>query len=198
MAEDFNKIDYVERRLNSLLNNILEGTKGVGNTQSHNVEHYSTKEFIELHKKIKEMFPENNFLPNPMTIEEINKEYQYGQGYYVKTKIREIAAALGITLEVDKRSNSAPIMAQYQTQSLTQLNLQNVNNVIECVNSLQLEWEKKEEIVKLVREFDEASKKKEENKLKSIFKKIAEISPQAAGFILQYAKELGLTSLLFG
>jgi len=87
-------------------------------------------------------------------------------------------------------------MTQIQSQSATQVNLQSMNNVIECINSLQIEWEKKEELVKLTKEFEENLGKKDSGKLKSILKKVAEISPKVAGFLLEHASELGLIALL--
>ena len=192
------KIEYVRRRLNSFMNVIMEGTKGVGSTNEYNVEYYGLKQFIEFHKKINELFPDNELLPKVKTIEEIVKDYQYAQGFYLKTIIREIADVLDITLDFDKTHADSPMMAQYQNQSSTQINLQTMNNVIECINSLQIEWEKKEELVKVTKEFEENLKKKDSSKLKSILTKVAEISPKVAGFLLEHASELGETSLLFG
>ena len=198
MTSSSEKIDLVTRRLNSFMNEIMEGTKGVGDTQSHNVEYYGLKRFLEFYKQVKEMFPENDLLPTPLSMEEINKKYQYGSGFYLKATIREIADALGITLKYDKKSESGPIMAQYQNQNVSQINFQNIDNVIECVNNLQIELNKKEEIINLVREFDQAAEKKDSSKLKSILKKVAELSPKAATFLLEHASELGLMSLLLG
>ena len=97
MADETEKIDFVKRRLNSLMSEIMEGPKGVGNTDPRNLEYRTLQRLIELHEQINPMFPNNKFLPKPKTIEEVNKDYQYAQGYYVKTTIREIADALHIT-----------------------------------------------------------------------------------------------------
>lgn len=198
MNDSTDNLDFVKNRLNSIMNEIMEGIKGAGTTQSHNVESYSLKRFTELHKQIKELFPDNQFLPNPKTLEEIYKEYQYGEGYYLKSTIREIADALGIVLEFDRKPQSGPIVAQYQSQSTVQVNLQNLNNVIECINNLQLEWEKKETIVKLTREFEEAEKENNPVKLRSILKKVGELSPKAAAFLVEHAAELKILSQLLG
>ena len=199
MSELQDNIAFAERRLNSLMNEIMEGTKGVGDTQSHNVEFYSTKRFLELHKQIAEMFPLNKRIPKYLTIEEIPKKYQYGRGYYVKSTIRELADALGIKLEYDKKSESSPFMAQYQSQNVSQVNLQTLSSVIDCVNNLQMDWNTKEKVVELLKEFEqEATTEKNPSKLKSILTKVAEISPTVAGFLFQHAHELGLTKLLFG
>ena len=198
MSNENQKIEWARRRLNSFMNTVMEGTAGTGNTQPHNIEYYGLKQFREFHEKILEIFPDNEFIPKPKTDEELTKEFQHGRGFYFKTTIREIADALGITLDYDKNDESSPMMAQYQSQSTTQINLQTMHNVIECINALQIEWERKEELVKLSKEFEENLKKKDSGMLKTILKKVAEISPKVAGFLLEHASELGQVGLLFG
>jgi len=197
MSEERN-FQYVRKRLNSFMNNIMEETKGVGNTAKHNLDYYGLKQFVEFHQKVNELFPDRELVPKAKTIEEINKDYQYAQGFYLKTAIREIADALGITLDFDEAREDSPTMTQYQNQSSTQINLQSMSNVIECINSLQIGWEKKENLVKLTKEFEENLEKKDSGNLKSILKKVAEISPKVAGYLLEHASELGKIGLLLG
>jgi len=196
MTQSNDNIDFVRRRLNSFMNEIMEGTEGSCNTQLHNVQFIGLNRFIDFHKQIKELFPENSLIPQPLSMEEITEKFQYGHGYYFKSIIREIADSLDITLEHDKKSESTPLMTQ--VQNVAQINLQNTNNVIECINNLQLEWDKKEEIVKLIKEFDKAAVEKNTGKLKSILKQVLEISPKAATFLFEHAAELKVIVNMLG
>jgi len=192
MSED---IDWAKKRLNSIMKELEQGSKYVDGDSS-NAAHYITRRALDILNEIKDKFPNNQLIPSILTRKELREKYQYAELYYIFTTIREIGDALGIEFSKDKEEQSGPIMAQYQNQSSTQINLQSVDNVIECINSLQIEWAKKEELVSLTKEFEEATKKKDSGKLKTILKKVAEISPKVAGFLLEHASELGLLALL--
>ncbi len=194
MSEDQ---EWVKRRLNSVIDELEKGSKFIGGS-STNIEHYTTKRALEILNKLKEKFPENKSIPEILTREEIQKQYHYAPNYYIYTTVREITDALGIDLNVDQKEQSSPIMAQYQNQVSNQINLQTVDNVIECINSLNIKWEQKTELVQLTKDFEKAVEEKDSGKLKSILKKVAEISPKVAGFLLEHASVLGLGALLLG
>jgi len=192
MEED---IEWAKRRLNSVMDLLEKGVSFVGGN-SMNAEYHIPKEGIKILKEIKAKFPDNDKISNIMEYDELKDEYQYAKKLYVFTKTKEIADALGITLRSDELQQTGPIIAQYQNQVSTQVNLQSVENVIECINSLDLELKQKEELVKLTKDFEETAKTKDPSKLKSILKKVAEISPKVAGFLFEHATELGLLASL--
>jgi len=194
MSED---LEWAKLRINSIIDELQNASKYIGGGVL-NIPHYLTKRELKVLNQIKAKFPENDKIPELLTEEEIHKEYQYAPTFYIYTTVREIANALGIDLETDKKDQSSPIMAQYQSQSATQVNLQTLDNVIECINSVDIEWGKKEELVKLAKEFEEAGKTKDSGKLKNILKAVIEISPKVAGFLIEHAAELGFSALLFG
>lgn len=184
---------WVKRRLDSVISELENGPKYIGGNAG-NIPHYTTERSLEILNDIKQKFPEA--IPKILTRKEITEKYQYAPSFYIYSTVREIADALNIDLNVDQKTQAGPIMAQYQNQTSTQINLQTMDNVIECINSLKLEWTKKEELVNLTKEFEEATKKKDSGKLKTILKKVAGISPKVAGFLLEHASELGLLALL--
>ncbi|MDH3794238.1 MAG: hypothetical protein OER78_04065 [Nitrosopumilus sp.] len=193
-----NPLDWEERKLNSFMKRIQECKEFVRGAET-NFDHHITIDFIELHKKIKEKHSDNESIPDVLTIEEIQKKYQYARLYYVYSTIQDIADALGITLKNNKQQETTPTIAQYQTNVMTQTNVQTLSNLIENVNNLQIEQNQKDEIVKLVNEFEEeAQTSKNPDKLKNILKKVANISAKAGAFLFEHAKELGLLSLLLG
>ena len=89
-------------------------------------------------------------------------------------------------------------MAQYQNQTSMQINLQKIDTVIECINSLPINFEEKAELVKLTKEFEQSLEKKDSGKLQTILQKVADISPKVVGFLLEHASELGKIGLIFG
>src|SRR5437016_3264526 len=112
MSDDNEKLDFVRRRLNSFMNTMMEGEQGAGETNMINIEHHVLKQFRKFHASVIEMFPKNKLLPKLVNDEELQEEYQYSYGFYVKTTVREIADALGITLNFDKGKETSPLMAQ--------------------------------------------------------------------------------------
>jgi len=191
-------LDWEKRKLNSFMKRIQEGKEYVRGAET-NFDYHITIDFIELHKKIKEKHSDNESIPDVLTIEEIQQKYEYARPYYVYSTIQDISDALGITLENNKQQESTPTIAQYQTNVMTQTNVLTLSNLIENVNNLQIEPNQKDEIIKLVNEFEkEAQTSKNPNKLKDILKKVANISTKAGAFLFEHAKELGLLSLLLG
>ena len=109
-----------------------------------------------------------------------------------KTRVREIADHFLLKLDIDQ-SNSFPTTLVTQNQIVSQNNVQTLSNLIENVNSLQIPDSNKEQIVALVNEFEEESKgRKEPAKLRKIFFNVAELSMDAASFLLKHASEIGI------
>jgi|CXWL01.1.fsa_nt_gi hypothetical protein len=186
--------EFVARRLNSIIKQITD-IERTGKTPSFDRCEVVWNAYSELHQNIIENIELDDFFPK---YTEHNASHSEVLLEKIKTKIRELADYFSLTLDIDQKTQSGPVMAQYQNQVSTQINLQKVDNVIECINSLNLNFEQKTELVKLTKEFEENLNKKDSGKLKSILTKVAEISPKVAGFLLEHASELGQMGLLFG
>jgi len=198
IATDGEDRKWVEASLNSMLKELQEGPKFIHGDES-NPAFYITKRFVELHKQIKEKFSDKNLIPPVLGLEEINKNYQYAKLYYVFTTINQIADALEIKLKDKNQKELGQIIAQYQNLQVTQINVQTIENVIENINKLDIDFNTKTEIVKLVKEFDkEAKGTKDPQKLKDILLKVGKLSAKAGAYLFEHAEELGLLSLLMG
>jgi len=67
------------------------------------------------------------------------------------------------------------------------------SNLIENVNLLPLSPPTKDEIIKLVKEFEEESEgRKEPTKLRNILFKVSGLSMDAGSFLLKHANEIGV------
>ena len=198
IATDDPDINWAKKRLNSTMEEIREGSKLISGDES-NIGYYITKRFIELHQKIKQKFSDNTSIPEPKTLEEINEGYKYAKLYYVFTTVKEIADSLGISLKDSQTKETGQIIAQYQNQQVTQVNVQTIDNLIENINKLDIDFNTKTEIVKLVKEFDEEAKgEKNPGKLKDILMKIGKLSAKAGAYLFEHAEELGLLPLILG
>jgi len=179
---------YVIRRLNSLMRQItdIENTKKI--PQFDRVE-VIWNAYAELHQQIAENMETDEFFPE-------YREHKAGHSEIllelIKTRIREIADNLSIDIEIDK-ANISPNTVINQIQNVTQTNVQSLSNLIDIVNSLSIPKSDKEKITSLVKEFEEEAKNtKQPKKLRGILFKVAELSIDAACFLLKHANEIGV------
>lgn len=199
--------EFIGRRLRSIFKSIREAETGP-DQKTFGFEHRLKEigqQYNDVLSKAKELFPGNKYLPeNEKAIDWVlKKSGTSGLAEYLKSNIRTIADALDIPLEhplasYNENSSNNPAVIVDARTNVSQSNVQTVESTIDNINSLKLDQSKTEEIIKLVKDFEEESKaNKDPSKLKEIFKKVAGISVQAASFLLVHAKELGVLALLF-
>lgn len=178
---------YVVRRLNSLMRQVTD-IENMKKVQSFERVEVIWKAYVKLHQQISEnvdvdeSFPRLNDNEKPHDSDILLE--------LIKTQIREIADNLSVDLDVDK-TNTVPntMFSQY----ISQTNVQTLNNLINNINSLSIPVTDKEKITLLAKEFEEESKnKKQPEKLRGLLFKVAELSIDAAGFLLKHAHEMGV------
>jgi len=156
---------WAKKKLDFVIDLLEDGPKFIEGDSS-NVDYYIPREGIRVLTEIMDAFPKIE-VSDIVEFKDLKEEgYQYAKKFYVYTKAKEIANELGVTLRIDKEKPEGPILAQYQQQVSSQVNLQTVDNVIECINSLDVKFEQKTELVKLTKEFEENLEKKDAGKLK--------------------------------
>jgi len=159
-------------------------------------------DLLELQQLIQTTYPDKELIPKILTIEEVNKQYEYSQDYYINQTIRKIASVLNISLEVDEKPVSqAPIIQLSQNQILTNISMQNFEQLLSNVNLLQMEQNTKDEIRKLICEFEKTVKDEPQNpkKWREILGKISNLSIDAGILVYRFANDSGiLGSLLSG
>ena len=198
--------EFIGRRLISIFKSIREAETGP-DQKTFGFQHRLKEiggQYNDVLAKAKILFPENKFFP---ASENSNEEILYKSGTsglaeYLKSNTRSIADALDIQLEhpLSQSTTNSPgnqsVFVDART-NVSQSNVQKIDSVIDNINSLNLDQSKKEEIVKLAREFDEeATTNKNPLKLKEIFKKVVGLSAKAGSFLLMHAEELGILALI--
>lgn len=180
--------DFVARRLNSIIKQVFDIEKS-GKIASFNRAEVVWNAYSELHGNILEHMEVDNFFPN---FKPHNAQHSEELLEVVKTRVREIADHFSLTLSIDK-VNSIPSTQITQTQIVSQVNVQTLSNLIDNVNSLSIPQSDKEQIITLVKDFEDESKgEKEPKKLRNILFKVAGLSIDAAGFLLKHANEIGM------
>jgi len=184
---------YVIRRLNDLMKQIID----IENTQK--IPQFERVEVIwnsysELHHQILDNMETDEFFPQYNAHKASHSQVLLE---LIKTRLREMASNLSVDLEVDKTMQSSPSTIITQTQNVFQNNVQSLNNLIDIVNSLQILESNKKKVLDLVKEFEEESKNtKQPEKLRNILFKVADLSIDAACFLLKHANEIGILEKL--
>lgn len=178
---------FVAKRLNSIMKQVME-IEQTGKIPSFNRVEIIWNAYSELHGSILEHMEVDEFFPD-------YKRYSVGDSEVIleliKTKVREIADNFSLTLEIDK-TNIIPSTQITQNQFVTQTNVQTLNSLIENVNTLPISQTNKEQIINLVKEFEEESREgKESKKLRGLMARVAELSIDAASLLLKHANEIG-------
>jgi len=200
MSDDYK--DYIKKQINDIAREIKRIRNLSPGSETHNSEYHLLKDLLELQTLIQKTYPDKKLIPKILTIEEVNKQYQYSQGYYINQTIRKIAAALNILLEVDEKPISqSPTIHLSQNQILTNVSMQNFEQLHSNVNLLQMEQNTKDEIRKLIREFEKTVEDEPQNpkKWREILGKISNLSIDAGILVYRFAKDSRiLDSLLSG
>ena len=184
--------DFVVRRLNSIMKQVTDIEKS-GKIPSFERANIIWTSYAELHKNILEEMVVSEDFPNYV----LYSGHSEDALELIKTRVREIADHLAITLEIDK-IHPIPHTQITQNQFVTQTNVQTLNNLIDIVNSLSVSQTNKEQIINLVKEFEQESKgNKEPKKLRGLFLQVANLSIDAASFLLKHANDIGALHDLF-
>ncbi len=143
---------------------------------------------VDLHRKIMK-FPQcAHLLDPPPSDKEFNEMSDERREHYIENTLQRIAIGFDVTLDADKPPSTTQLIV-----NVSQVNVQNLNNLVEVVNSLAISNEDKENITKLVQEFDEEVKSgKNKEKLRNILYQVAELSIDAASFLLKHAHSMGV------
>ena len=182
--------DFVAMRLNSIMRQVNEIEQSKIQPSFDQVE-IVWNAYAELHQNIlehmegrlDEFFPK--YKPHNVQFSNLLTEL-------TKLRVRELADHFLLNLDVDQ-TNSSPDTIITQNQFVSQSNLQTLANLIDNVNSLPIPKSDREQIVSLVKEFEDESKgRKEPTKLRNILFKVAGLSMDAASFLLKHANEIGI------
>ena len=199
--EDFN---FVNNRLNSFLRDLkeIEEKEESGTGSYYRKVEALWKQFKQFHDEVIENF-KNQFKHIPVhTYEAEYLEYKAGErlSQYMKTTTRNIADAMGISLTEDNIQRApTTVLSQFQNQSSVQTVIQNMDNFIENITSLNIEQSTKTEIINLMKEFESEAKKDnpDSKTLREKFYNICKKSMDAGIIALKFANTLGiLTTLL--
>ena len=183
----------IKNRLNSLYKDATEAeqNKGFGLEHSAEVIH---KELNQLLQFAQEKLPESDLSLIDLN-ESVSSLGDRGFMQFVKTNIRKMADLLDIEFDLDRtQGKSQTVFNLNQTQNVSQYSSQTFSNMISNISQLEIDIDKKTEVLKLINKFkDEATNPEPDHKkLVGIWNKVKSISAEAAAMLSYYATVTGV------
>lgn len=193
--------EYLRQSAKTLLYEIMNAQL----REEHDAFEAYSNELVELQKKAKELYPDNQFIQE-LQDNQILGDYGYTNGNAqgmaklaaVKLRLLRILTALGITVEeVHRVSTGAPVVAVSQMQSQMIYNIQSIDHIIANLNNFGLDVTTKANIENNLIEFKRETEKgtPDKNRLLKLAKEVWDTKKEIGLMLVGFALDKGFLAL---